>query len=571
MTSFFDSWQLSTFVTTSKYIPPPPRTEKESRGFKGESVPLPPAVKYEHRSYDDIPIGASKQELGQKIGLNIQFFFTFVETFLILMIIQSLLSTGITISNLYDVSVNLGIPFDQLYTQLNITTFSEWTSITLFQSYNIIVVYVLVIVNFLFMILLVFIYDGRVTRAYLTRDPNSALFDAQIEDNHHVMSRVGKHVEQKSALNSTWHLQTHQSILNNIRLSESLPSLLPHERNIEVPGLLHHHQREAVIPDPLYNHNPNHRDFVSFQHSAHEFLKTLKTPQSFLAHNLQCIQRAKKRLTVTWVKRIGRSFSLLFVISMLVIQVVVNYYLYSLNTSQTNSLIVSILLSVVSTILSVTQELLSQESTCWENHDYLTTFLYSQFLKMYVFRLLTRIILFSFSQFPAFLPANINEQMDLPYPQNCSFTRMAELYIVSIIGEICGVFFSNLILPWFVKKYYHYWINKSVDKSDMEHWLQFNLSDKYSSYLDYQFLYLLSFNMIPITSVLCSILVAVQLCTDRVRMLRFSPPLPTSNDSFTRLLYLLSFVNVIIVLILPYSGSLFTYLSFNHQCSNEAI
>jgi hypothetical protein len=203
---------------------------------------------------------------------------------------------------------------------------------------------------------------------------------------------------------------------------------------------------------------------------------------------------------------------------------------------------------------AVLWKILAQIATGWEHYDTKAAMAKSYFFKTELFAICSRIVLYSFSVFYYF--QNVSQ---------CPFDQLGYMYAIGLAVDIAASLMSSIGVVWLHRFLVDRCCRKSRDTHN-KYMPEFVLAEELGSLLDNAFvlmcgstdLFLMPFGML-----------AVLLCEWfflRIEIKYFIRPVVKTNNSFIKLLMVMTFIRVLVALLAPPIGVLWIFYGYATDC-----
>jgi len=496
----------------------------------------------EHKDYRNLPLFASLNEIHEKVGPNIRYYFMYGHVSFALNFIIGCLA-------LIFFSVNLKFLSEQQrqsikeFVQYN-TPFS-WLSIELLDSrLNVFWILILILTS-AGTLFYTFLYQCWVQRIRERTDVTSKHYDATIPDDIYV-GKIGR--------------------------GENAFDFIDHKDEIDVEKI----KNRPFVPCNEFEPPVNVSQAMTIKHNQELSMSYLKKSEKtsivqtripieeFIMNGVEAIQITEQNKIQQRKKYIGRFFSGCIFLGLLIINSFVNYVVYTFPRYD-NQYLISIALSGALTLFNIVWKLICHRVTKMERHEYYTDFYRSYFVKTYCFRICSTMILFGISRLSVFSSSDI--------PAQCQFSSLSQLYTVTLFSELASAFWNSIILKYLMsnkklQNAFLFLICKKNMFGDDEYMPEFVLVEEYVDLLYKQLLVLLGVTVFPLMALGMSFTLLIKLFLDRVQLKWYCRKVAITNSSFKTILIFLNFLNVFLAVFLPPTGVLWIVLGKFDKCNN---
>ena len=279
-----------------------------------------------------------------------------------------------------------------------------------------------------------------------------------------------------------------------------------------------------------------------------------------------------------WRRVRGWTESIIATSLLLALYVGLNFYFYVENDQFDNQLGLSASLSVMLSIANGLGQYALQWATDREMHQYRSKHHKSFLIKMYVFRMVTTIIMLCFSQLTVVqvggqdVRNRSGASFDPPSggglpPTTCGLARLAEQYAMTVLTEFVTAPVP-LLFAWIQQLITRTGSYRRSSNSDNAMRPDFNYAEEYCDLLYKLFLVYVGMPLLPVMAagMLVVVVCEVQLW-DRAKVKYFVRTVHDIDGSFIGLLPWLNLLNIVLGTIVVPNGLIFIALAQMNQCS----
>lgn len=487
--------------------------EENKKEIKIETNISKELANIEHRGYKNLSICASLSQLQLYVGINVRWYFVFLRCSLIANIFIGLFGLAIQVLYINELSEK------DWYTK----TPYHWLSISSLDSKLEPYWYVLTALSYVVCVTYPLLY-----RLFINRN---------------IIPIINKNGKKKLDLNNF------DDPVNGRELDEIVKNpTLPDQRN--------HNKR--MLADRV---NPPVKDSIQIKHyenlNQQDEYNSIPVITNIVNHQV-IIKHKYKRI-------MGYALSIFIFFGLLTIQGYVNYSANIRYSDVRSQLLVSASLSIALTIANVLWQLLSYFSTFLEQHASMREFNKSYFLKTYIFRMSSTLLLFCISQLKYFNHNSFYANVSTEYP-SCPYERLTQLYSVTLLMEIVSSIISTLVVMPIQRRIILKCCRKSYE-TENDFMPEFSIPEEFSDLLYKQFLVMLGLPVFPTIGFwMCFVLMSEWLF-DRIKLIKFSKPVPRTTNTFKNILFVVNLFNVILAICVPPNGFLWVIFGFRTNCA----
>lgn len=527
-------------------------------------------VQNEHRRYQNLPLATSNRRLGRKIGLMIQWYFDFQVHLIYLFVVQSLINLGIFTAMLISIKNDSSIYSIRLmdptkpYSPTNNEYISNYdviwriTSISFMNNTLTLYWYVVSALNVVVILLFPLLHRWYVEKQMKKIEQQK---NSKITSTNDVVVAVNKNVQPvEIVMNQMSHNLSNLDNFSKIdvnKLTCTKSSINDtSEAGFKAIDLTQQYVYEAgeqfvdviqytsnVVDISVNNINNKNTDNTNINQK--------NTLSQIVAAQVRFREQLKRNVhRKTIYIYLGRVASFIVSIAILSSQVGLNYAVYLLN-SKLNSFVTALLLAIILNIVNFIWYSVAHRVTLLEQHQTIWSLHCSAIIKSYLFKVLSMMILFQWTQSADFRTL-INEQTtmyDENNPPECIYSILAQQYATTWILRIFSSFFGSVVWHWCRSLCIKKWHRKHIRGSN---YLlpQFAIVDEYTDLLVDKLLFVIMggpiFLLLPM---LLTITTCLEKLFDRFKLLRLCKPFTIQNrhsHSFTNLIILMVIINVIV-------------------------
>ncbi len=240
---------------------------------------------------------------------------------------------------------------------------------------------------------------------------------------------------------------------------------------------------------------------------------------------------------------------------------ILGYLDFSANIKYHNlrdQLLVSFGLSIGLGIFKAIFQILTYFSTFLEQHENKTSFDISLFIKTYIFKMTSIILLYSISQLTVLNTTNNNSNSTETSTNNCTDYEHVEFQTqrlaMYIVAEVVSDLFKTFISMPLHQKIVDCLIHKTRF-SENTFRPEFELNNEYSNLLCKFFIVALGISTFPTIAFWMSLSLILNWFLDKIKLIKYSKPITRTTNTFSNILLLLNTINIFIAILIPPNGA----------------
>jgi hypothetical protein len=491
----------------------------------------------EHRGYRDMPLFAPLSVINHMISPSVSWYFTYFLTLIYMVCFMCFTSLAFQI---YVIYANAS---DQNMSMLSylesVSTPLRWMTPVELASSAVPIWVANTALNVICCAWVPFIYRGWVHRIEQTTNAESRVFDNKSIDNPHrgdqgIGNPQARDLIEKTPLELI-ELGHQEDAENNFDVPQSL-------RSIHVP--------EGLIVDIHIGENENslepNDNNINFDRAAeyvdHSTKKALDTMDN--------LNRNKKYF--------GRFASWFLFVFLLASYAAVQYVAYVLISTPNNEwLFLSVSIAMV--LFTVLWNTLAQISTGWEGYRTKSAVAKSYFFKTTLFRICSRVVLYSFSMFYYF---NNSGQ--------CPYDLLGQMYLTTMPVDISSFFASSIAIVALHRFVVDHCCRKSRDTHN-KFMPDFVLAEELDTLLDNSFVLVCGSTVLFLMPWCMIIVLGFQWLFVRIEIKYFIRPVAKHNNTFIHPITIMTMIQIAVALVVLPIGSIWIFYGYATNCTSTIL